>query len=103
MRVARRYVLYLADEELGDPGVQELSRILEGRHGKLKFIPVRGNGRALIVRTTPQVAAELRERSGTIQVGEIEVSTVLSSGVIGKLKRRAGESGTIADGKVPER
>lgn len=101
--MARRYVLYLADAELGEPEVQELTRILEGRHGKLKVILVRGNGRALIVRTTPQVAAELRDRSGRIRLGENEVSTVLSSGVIGKLKRRATASGTTEDGKVPER
>jgi hypothetical protein len=103
MRVARRYVLYLADEELGERDVQELTRILEGRHGKLKVIPVRGNGRALIVRTTAGVAAELRERSGRIRIGRNEVSTVLSSGVIGKLKRRAVGVGTTADGEVPQR
>jgi hypothetical protein len=103
MRLARRYILYLADAELGEHGVQELTRVLEARHGKLKVITVRGNGRALIVRTTPQVAAEMRDRSGTIRIGESVASTVLSSGVIGKLKRRAAGSGTKADGKVPER
>jgi hypothetical protein len=103
MILAKRYVLYLADAELGEEGVQEFMRILEGRHGKLKFIPVKGNGRAMIVRTTPQVAAELRERSGRIRIGEDAVSTVLSSGVIGKLKKRAAGSRTTADGEVPER
>ena len=81
----------------------ELSRILESRHGTLKIIAVKGNGRAAIVRTTAEVASEMRERSGSLSVAGNRVAMALMSGGIGKLKRRAAGSGTTKDGEVPQR
>ena len=80
---------------------EEFGRILEMRHGKLKMIAVRGNSRAVIIRTTVEVAAELREESGSIALGEKRVEVVLTSGVIGKLKRKAEESAMTRYGEVP--
>jgi len=80
---------------------EEFGRILEMRHGKLKIIAVRGNSRAVIIRTTVEVAAELREESGSIALGEKRVEVVLTSGVIGKLKRKAEESAMTRYGEVP--
>lgn len=80
---------------------EEFGRILEMRHRKLKIIAVRGNSRAVIIRTTVEVAAELREESGSIALGEKRVEVVLTSGVIGKLKRKAEESAMTRYGEVP--
>jgi hypothetical protein len=99
--MAKRYVLYLADADLGAAEVEELGRILEGRHGRLKVIEVKGNRRAVIIRTTVGAATEMRERSGSISLREKRVAGVLTSGVIGKLKKRAAESATTRSGKVP--
>jgi len=98
--LAKRYVLYLADSEMDDHEVEEFGRILEKRHGRLKVIAVRGNGRAVIIKTTVEVATELREESGKISLGEKQVEAVLTSGVIGKLKRKAAESAMTRNGEV---
>jgi hypothetical protein len=73
------------------------------RHGKLKVIEVRGNNRAVIVRTTSEVVDEVRDRSEKITLGGKQVTTVLTSGVIGKLKKTATGSGMSRNGEVPER
>ena len=86
---------------MDDHEFEEFGRILEKRHGRLKLIAVRGNSRAVIVRTTMEVATALREQSGTISLGEKRVEAVLTSGVIGKLKRKAAESALTRDGEVP--
>jgi hypothetical protein len=91
--LAKRYLLYLADAELNERDLEGLTRILEGRHGKLKVIAVKGNTRAVIVRTTAEAAAKLREDSGRVTLNGKNVAAVLTSGVIGKLKRRAKGSG----------
>ncbi|HMD78598.1 MAG TPA: hypothetical protein VKF39_01285 [Nitrososphaerales archaeon] len=73
------------------------------RHGKLKVIEVRGNRRAVIVRTTSEAVHEMRDRSGKISLGGKQVEAVLTSGVIGKLKKTATGSGTSRNGEVPQR
>jgi hypothetical protein len=99
--MAKRYVLYLADADMVEREVEELGRILENRHGRLKVIAVQGNRRAVIIRTSVEGATEMREMSGKISLGGKQVATVLSSGVIGKLKKRATESALTGNGKVP--
>ena len=100
--MAKRYLLYLADADLEESDVRELARVLEKRHGKVKLIAVRGNLRAVIVKTNAQGAAEIRDRSGKIRVSEKLFATMLTSGGIGKLKRRAAESETSVNGEVPQ-
>jgi hypothetical protein len=99
--MAKRYILYLADADLDEHEIEEFGGILEKRHGRVKVIAVRGNSRAVIVRTTAEVAVELRERSGRISLGKKRVATELTSGVIGKLKKRATESAMTRNGEVP--
>jgi hypothetical protein len=93
----------MADGGLSDRETKELERILERRHGKLKLIQDKGNDRAVIVKTTNVVAPQLRQQSGKIRLGKKEVVAVLTSGAIGKLKRRASESVSTSSGKVPDR
>jgi len=89
----------LADAELSDADRKELAAILEGRHGKVKVIAVEGNGRAVIVKTTNQVAPLLRDEGSPLIVGGKKLAPVLTSGAIGNLKNRATEA--AANGKVP--
>ena len=83
--------------------MRELARILEQRHEKLKLIQVKGNERAVIVKTTNAVAPTFREQSGRMTVGGKVLVAVLTSGAIGKLKKRASGSGTQGIGQVHER
>jgi len=102
-RLAKRYVLFLADGGLSEREVKEFGKILERRHGELKLIQDSGNNSMVIVRTNNVVAPELRQRSGRIALGKKEVVAVLTSGAIGKLKRRASRSTSTSSGKVHER
>jgi hypothetical protein len=90
----------MADADLSEEEWKELSGVLEGRHGKLKLIPVEGNRRAVIVKTTNEAAPLIRDRDDGLRVGGKELQTVLTSGAIGKLKRRA--SSPAANGKIHE-
>ena len=102
-RLAKRYVLLLAGGDLSEGELKELGRILEQRHGKLKLIQVQGNRRAVIVKTTNIVAPVFREQGGRMTIGGKELVAVLTSGAIGKLKKRASWSETQGHGQVPER
>ena len=99
--MAKRYVLLVAGEDLSESDMKELSSLLEARHGKVKVIPLESNPRAVIVKTTNAVAPLLRAQSGELRLGEKRLSTVLTSGSIGKLKSRASESKMPSDVKVP--
>ncbi len=79
----------MADSELSDDDLKRLSQVLEQRHGKVTVIAVKANPRAVIVKTTNVVAPVLREASGEMMLGGKRLVTVLTSGSIGKLKRRA--------------
>jgi hypothetical protein len=100
-RVSKRYVLLMAEEALTEEDAKNLLEILGQRHGKVKVIPVAANPRALIVKTTKTVAPLLRESSGKIILGGKAFASVLTSGSIGKLKRRASGSETTGNGKIP--
>ena len=93
----------MATEELTEMDTEEFKGILEQRHGKLKVIPVKGNARAVIVRTTGPAASEIRESSGNVSLRGKEITAVLTSAAIGKLKRRASQSGVPEIGQVPKR
>ena len=90
--IPKRYVLFVADGEPTAADWKEFARILEERHGKLKPIAVEGAPRAMVIRTDNVVAPQLRAEDG-LTAGGKRVRSVLTSGSIGKLKRRAHESG----------
>jgi hypothetical protein len=55
----------------------------------VKLIKVQGAANALIVKTTSDEATEIRRRSGRLGIAGAQLATVLTSGAIGKLKKRA--------------
>lgn len=91
----------VADADLSEAERKGLSAILEGRHGKVKLIAVEGNPRAVIVKTTNEVAPLLRSPENGLAIGGKKLTSVLTSGAVGNLKRRASEA--AANGKVHER
>ena len=99
--MAKRYILLEADGGLSDGDVKELAKILEDRYGNLKLIQVQGNRRMVIVKMTAAVAPFFREHSGQMRLGGKELVSVLTSGAIGKLKRRAAKSEKTGNGQIP--
>lgn len=99
--MSKRYVLLMAEEALTEEDAKSLLEILEQRHGRAKVFAVKSNPRALIVKTTNAVAPLLREPGGQITLGGKALVSVLTSGSIGKLKRRASGTETKRNGKVP--
>lgn len=99
-RTAKRYVLLIADSELSKKEVAELGAVLEGRLGKVKVFEVKGNPRAVVVRTTNASAPLLRGEGRPLVAGGKRLEPVLTSGAIGKLKKRAEEA--AANGQVHE-
>lgn len=81
----------------------KLERILKQRHGKVTIIPVRGCQGFLIVRTTPDAAADLRESLATLEIEGEKVVSLMTSGCISKLKRLANRRAASVDAKVSER
>jgi hypothetical protein len=99
--MAKRYVLLLADAGVSESERKELATVLEERHGRVKLIAVEGNPRAVIVKTNNEVAPLLRDPQRELVVGGKRLVAVLTSGGVGKLKRRASEAAN--NGKVHER
>ncbi len=99
-RTSKRYVLLAWENELTDERLRELQTKLESRYGKLRLIAVKGNPRAVIVKTTNEVAPLLRDPDAPLLLGGKKVESVLTSGAVGNLKRRA--LGTTADGQILE-
>ncbi len=92
--MAKRYVLLEADFDLTADDRKGFGRLIEQRYGKTPMIEVRGNERAVIIKTTNVFAARLKEEGTVVGTGGKSLRTVLMSGSIGKLKRRAGDSRT---------
>jgi len=95
----KRYMLFYAKSILSEEDVRRFTEVVRGWHQEAKVILVKANPRAVIVRTTNQVAPVLREIKPGISLGGVEFVSVLTSGAIGNLKKRASEAG--ANGKVP--
>jgi len=96
--MSKRYVLFLADSELSEEDLRRFSELIKGRQGASKVIAVKENGRAVIVKTTNEVAPILRGTGAGMKVGKVVLVSVLTSGAIGNLKRRA--SAAAANGEV---
>ena len=93
-------MLLVADADLSEAERKDLAAVLERRHGKVKLIAVEGNPRAVIVKTTNEVAPLLRDPESALTVGGKKLASVLTSGAVVNLKRRASEA--AANGKVHE-
>ena len=87
--MAKRYVLLMADGELSSGDVKAIGEILEGRHGKVKMIPLGENPKAVVVKTDNEVAPTLKEPGWELVIGKRRIKAVLTSGAIVNLKRRA--------------
>jgi len=74
--------------------------MLEQRHAKLGLTVLDSLRTALIVKTERSVAAQIRESLENASFGGIRVRTVLTSGNIGKLKRRVEGSSASKDAQV---
>jgi hypothetical protein len=95
--VSKRYVLLASDVDLTEGDLKLITEMIKGRHDSAKVIPIKGNPRAVIVKTSNTVAPLLREER-TFDVGSKRLVSVLTSGAIGNLKKRATEE--VANGKV---
>jgi len=102
-RKPKRYVLIQADGKLRQEELGTLTRMLEQRHGNLGFTLVEGPRTSIIVKTDRVVAEGIRESLSEATFGGTRVRTVLTSGSIGKLKRRVDGSSGREDDKVPQR
>jgi len=97
--MSKRYMLFISDADLTPTDFEMVKKIMETRYGSMKVIPVRGNPRALIVKTTNAVAPLLRGEESSLRLDGKKLVSVLTSGAIVNLKRRATEP--PANGKVP--
>jgi len=97
----KRYILFYAKSNLSEGDIRRFTEVVRGWHQEAKLITVKGNPRAVIIKTTNQIAPLLRDMKPGIKVGGVEFVSVLTSGAIGNLKKRASEAG--ANGKVPQR
>jgi len=100
---SKRYVLLEAEGDVSESSWEELCLRLEESVGRIKPISMKGNPRALVLKTDNRGAPLLRQQVGAMTAGGFRVRTSLTSGCIGKLKRRAGDGGATEVGKVSER
>ncbi len=97
----KRYVLLEAEGEATPEEWKALAGHLEERFGKMKLISLEENRRFFILKTDNAVAPQIRGET-EMNAGGKSVKTVLTSGSIGKLKRRAAESQATGFGEVPQ-
>ena len=98
--MSKRYLLFVAGSDLTEGEVASFTKVIESRYDPGKVIPVKGNQRAVILKTSNVVARRLREDGGTIEIGGKALRCILTSGAIVNLKRRAAEAAAID--KVPQ-
>jgi hypothetical protein len=102
-RNPKRYLLIQADGRLTPQELETLTRMLEQRHGRLGLTALEAPGTSLIVKTDRQGAEDIRASLAGAKFGDKSVATVLTSGNIGKLKRRVQGSFARDHGQVHER
>jgi hypothetical protein len=89
----------MADGDLSPEELKDLAEVLEKKYGKVKMIPLKENPKAVVVKTDNEIAPMLREPERALLIGRRRIETVLTSGAIVNLKRRASEAAT--NGQVP--
>jgi len=102
MRKPKRYVLIQAEGRLPQGDLHTLTRMLEERHGNVGMTLVDTSRTSLIVKTDPAGAKGIRESLAEARFGRMKVTTILTSGNIGKLKKRAQGSSAREDVEVPQ-
>jgi hypothetical protein len=103
MTSGKRYVLLMWEGgPFTDDERKRLTRLLEQRYGNVRVIPVDGSDCSLVVKTDVLGAASMRESISEFRIGEKKIASVLTSGCIGKLKKRALESAASGVGEVSQ-
>ncbi len=97
--MSKRYVLLVADWAISESEKKTLRSIIERRHPGDKLIEVQENPRAVIVKTTNEIAPSFRAE-GAPTIGGRRLTAVLTSGAVGNLKKRAAEA--ASNGQVHE-
>ncbi len=92
-------MLFISSGALTKKDLGLLEEAVQSRRGPAKAIAVEGNPRAVIVKTSNLVAPLLRGEGGELHVGGKRLVSVLTSGAIVNLKKRAYEA--AANGQVP--
>lgn len=87
----KRYLLLIGDSEVTESDRKKIHDALEKTYGELKIILVQGNPRAMIVKSTEPAVRRMREY-GALNLGGKRFKTLLTSGAVGNLKRRAVEA-----------
>jgi hypothetical protein len=98
--MSKRYVLLVSDAAISEPQKKTLKSVIERRHPGDKLIEIPGNPRAVIVKTTNDIAPSFRTDDGAPTIGGKKLTAVLTSGAVGNLKRRA--AGATPNGQVHE-
>ncbi|MDG6989099.1 MAG: hypothetical protein JRN21_07210 [Nitrososphaerota archaeon] len=98
--MAKRYVLFVAEDDLTEGDLRALSESLEEEYGQARVIAVPGRPRAVIIRTLQKFVPSLRDPATSPRVGGRRLIPLSTSGAVGNLKRRAG--GAAPHGKVHE-
>jgi hypothetical protein len=96
--MSKRYVLFLASSNLSEEDLRRFSEFISERQPASKVIAIKENPRAVIVKTTNEAVPLLRDTGPGLKVGKASLVSVLTSGAIGKLKRRAAAA--AANGEV---
>jgi hypothetical protein len=90
----------MADGELSPIELKDLGEVFQKKYGKVKMIPLKQNPLAIVVKTDNETAPKLKEPGWALIIGRRRIVAALTSGSIGKLKRRA--SGEATNGQVPQ-
>ncbi|MDG6963912.1 MAG: hypothetical protein JRN16_02915 [Nitrososphaerota archaeon] len=99
--MAKRYVLFAAEDDLTEGDLTALSESLEKEYGHVRVIAVPGRPRAVIVRTLQKCVPSLRDPATSPRAGGKSLTALSTSGAVGNLKRRAKEAASY--GQVHER
>ena len=100
--MAKRYVLLKSDSELDEDDLGDLAEALRTLDPRGKVIPIKGSGMWVVLKTNVPSATRIRQGGLGLRAGEHDLISILTSGAIGKLKKRAQDGGPTAVGKVPE-
>ena len=98
--MAKRYVLLVSERDASETEKKELRAKVERMYRGAKLIEVGGNSRAVILKTTNEVAPLMKGPEWSLEVEGNRWRAALTSGAVGNLKRRA--KGVGANGQVHE-
>jgi hypothetical protein len=97
----KRYLLLRAGRAFTKESMAALKTSLQA-FGDSRLIELKGAESYVVVKGTPQVTDAIREACGGGRLAGLELDSVLTSGNIGKLKRRAGAGVRHRHGEVSQ-